>query len=65
MGQSSVIKVKLLMFKFRFRNETEKAVVEQSGEEVSSASCSTGTKKENMAKHFMKEPAAHPPDRLA
>lgn len=53
------------MFKFRFRNETEKAVVEQSGEEVSSASCSTGTKKENMAKHFMKEPAAHPPDRLA
>lgn len=27
------------MFKFRFRNETEKAVVEQSGEEVSSAFC--------------------------
>lgn len=27
------------MFKFRFRNETEKAVVEQSGEEASSASC--------------------------
>lgn len=27
------------MFKFRFRNETEEAVVEQSGEEVSSAFC--------------------------